>query len=171
VGTNIAVTVKMEKPEAATEAQKILSVAGAQTEAAGADVKVSADLGKLLNAALADSDAMYKNEGTKVSALYGFGEREVMTAWWNLLSKVDKELKKEKKIEESNMVSAVVKKGIEPAFNFYGIEAQNVTDKAFTMTALLVFYVAYTMWWGFAIFYMFDGIGLSMKKAKVKKEV
>jgi nucleotide-binding universal stress UspA family protein len=27
------------------------------------------------------------------------------------------------------------------------------------------------MWWGFAIFYMFDGIGLTMKKAKVKKEV
>jgi hypothetical protein len=39
------------------------------------------------------------------------------------------------------------------------------------MTFLLVFYVAYTMWWGFAIFYIFEGIGLSMKKAKVKKEV
>jgi hypothetical protein len=39
------------------------------------------------------------------------------------------------------------------------------------MTGLLVFYVIYTMWWGFAIFYMFDGIGLTMKKAKVKKEV
>jgi len=27
------------------------------------------------------------------------------------------------------------------------------------------------MWWGFAIYYMFNGIGLSMTKAKVKKEV
>jgi hypothetical protein len=27
------------------------------------------------------------------------------------------------------------------------------------------------MWWGYAIFFLFDGIGLSMKKAKVKKEV
>jgi len=26
------------------------------------------------------------------------------------------------------------------------------------------------MWWGFAIFYMFDGVGLTMTKAKVKKE-
>ena len=46
-----------------------------------------------------------------------------------------------------------------------------VVDKAGIMTGLLVFYVAYTMWWGFAIFFMFDGIGLTMKKAKVKKEV
>jgi len=26
------------------------------------------------------------------------------------------------------------------------------------------------MWWGFAIFYIFDGIGLTMSKSKVKKE-
>jgi hypothetical protein len=39
------------------------------------------------------------------------------------------------------------------------------------MTFLLVFYIAYTMWWGFSIFFFFEGIGLSMKKAKVKKEV
>jgi capsid portal protein len=84
---------------------------------------------------------------------------------------MDKELKKEKKIEESNFVGEVTKKAIEPAFNFYQIEPQSVADKAGVMTGLLVFYVAYTMWWGFAIFYLFDGVGLSMKKAKVKKEV
>jgi len=65
----------------------------------------------------------------------------------------------------------VMKKAVEPAFNFYTIEAQQVSEKAGIMTGLLVFYVIYTMWWGFAIFYMFDGIGLTMKKAKVKKEV
>jgi hypothetical protein len=36
---------------------------------------------------------------------------------------------------------------------------------------LLVFYLVYTLWWGFAIFYLFDGVGLSMKKARVKQEV
>ena len=38
------------------------------------------------------------------------------------------------------------------------------------LSGLLVFYVFYTMWWGYAIFYMFEGFGLTMKKAKVKKE-
>jgi hypothetical protein len=98
-------------------------------------------------------------------------ERQVMETWWAALSKVDKELKKQKNVAESNAVSTVMKKGIEPSYNFYQIDAQSVADKWVTMTSLLVFYVAYTMWWGFAIFYMFDGIGLSMKKAKVKKEV
>ena len=69
------------------------------------------------------------------------------------------------------ILQIVMKKAVEPAFNFYKIEAQKVIDKAGVMTGLLVFYVAYTMWWGFAIFYMFDGIGLTMKKAKVKREV
>ena len=65
----------------------------------------------------------------------------------------------------------VTKKAVETAHNFYGIEAQKVTEKAGLMTGLLVFYVVYTMWWGFAIFYLFEGLGLTMKKAKVKKEI
>jgi capsid portal protein len=94
-----------------------------------------------------------------------------MTSWWNVLKVMDKELKKQGKIEDSKIVSDVMKKAVEPAYNYYKIEAQQVADKAGIMTGLLVFYVIYTMWWGFAIFYMFDGIGLTMKKAKVKKEV
>jgi hypothetical protein len=64
----------------------------------------------------------------------------------------------------------VVKKAIEPAYNFYQIDANKVSDHAGMLSGLLVFYVFYTMWWGYAIFYMFEGFGLTMKKAKVKKE-
>ena len=78
--------------------------------------------------------------------------------------------KKEGKIEDANMVSEVTKKAVEAAYNFYGVEPKKVKDEAGLMTFLLVFYVAYTMWWGFAIFFIFEGIGLSMKKAKEKKE-
>jgi capsid portal protein len=94
-----------------------------------------------------------------------------MESWHTMLKGVDKSLKKQGKIEEAKIVSDVMKKAVEPAYNYYKIESQNVVDKAGIMTGLLVFYVAYTMWWGFAIFFMFDGIGLTMKKAKVKKEV
>jgi hypothetical protein len=65
----------------------------------------------------------------------------------------------------------VTKKAIEASYNFYGVNPKKVKDEVVLMTFLLVFYVAYTMWWGFAIFFIFEGIGLSMKKAKVKKEV
>jgi hypothetical protein len=134
-------------------------------------VAISGDLGKLLGNIIRDSEEMYKNDGSKVSDRYGFKDTDVMALWWSILSKSNKELQKDKKINESGMVTAVMQKAVEPAYNYYGIEAESVTGKLFTMTGLLIFYVVYTMWWGYAIFYMFDGIGLSMKKAKVKKEV
>jgi len=93
-----------------------------------------------------------------------------MKNWWTALGKIDKKLKKEKNIEEAKAVAEVTKKAVEPGYNFYKIEGEKVVDHAGMMSGLLVFYVAYTMWWGYAIFYLFDGIGLTMKKAKVKKE-
>ncbi|HOV86284.1 MAG TPA: hypothetical protein PLM79_07965 [Syntrophobacteraceae bacterium] len=170
-GKNIGVTLKLDKPEVVEKTAKVLMVAGAQVGVQGSEVRIGADLGKMLSVVIKDSDAMYHNDAQKVAAAYGLEATEVMSLWWGVLTKMDKELKKDKKVEESNVVSEVTKKGIEPAFNFFGIEAQRVSDKAGTMIGLLVFYVLYTMWWGYAIFYMFDGIGLSMKKAKVKKEV
>jgi len=169
MGKPFAVTFKMEKEP--TNAVKVLTKAGAQVEAAGNEMKVSGDLGSLMANALNDSDAMFKNDGKKVSELYGMNEKDVMKAWWDVMKGMDKAFKKGGKIEEANHVTGVSKKAVETAYNFYKIEAQKVTDKAVLMTGLLVFYVAYTMWWGFAIFFIFEGIGLSMKKAKVKKEV
>jgi hypothetical protein len=170
-GKSFSVTIKLEKPDMVDKAVKMLLAAGAQVGAKGTDLSISGDLGALLGKVLKDSDAMYKNEGSEISTSYGLDAKEVMTIWWNILSKMDKEFKKEKKIEESNFVGEVTKKAIEPSYNFYGIEAQKVSEKAWIMLGLLVFYVAYTMWWGYAIYYLFDGLGLSMKKAKVKKEV
>ncbi len=165
-GKQISTAIKMEKPDQVEKAVKVLTTAGAQAEANGAEIKVSADLGALISNALKDADDMYKNDGKAVSGRYGFDEREVMVAWWNLMKPLDKQLKKEGRIQEAKIVSDVMKKAVETAHNFYGIEAQKVTEKAGLMVGLLIFYVAYTMWWGFAIYYLFEGIGLSMSKAK-----
>lgn len=166
MGTGIATTVALEKPEQADKAVKVLSTAGAQVEAAGAELKINADLGALMDAALKDSDAMFKNDGAAVSGRYGFDEKEVMVTWWSVMKVLDKQLKKDGKIEEAKIISDVMKKAVETSHNFYGIPAVKVTEKAGLMTGLLIFYVAYTMWWGFAIYYLFEGIGLSTSKAK-----
>ncbi len=166
IGKSVSVSIKMEKPEQVEKAVKVLTVAGAQAEATGQEIKVSADLGLLMSNALKDSDDMYRNDGKSVADRYGFEEKEVMTVWWNIMKVLDKQLKKDGMIEEAKIVSDVMKKAVETSYNFYGIEAQKVTEKAVLMIALLVFYVAYTMWWGFAIFFLFDGIGLTMSKAK-----
>lgn len=168
---SLAVTVKLESPEQAEKATKLILGSGAQVGAEGANVKITGDLGKVLSSVLVDSDSMFKNNADEVKARYGFDGKEAMKLWHGMLKKVVMELQKEKKVDESNIILEVMRKGIEPAFNFYGIQAQSVADKAGVMISLLVFYVAYTMWWGYAIYYLFGGMGLSMKKAKVKKEV
>jgi hypothetical protein len=149
---------------------------GAKVEVNGTELKIEGDLGLVLKAALDDADAMFKNEGDKLKAKYATAMetedvKQIFRQWNNTLPKIDKNFKKEGKIEEANIVTAVTKKAIEASYNFYGVEAVKVKDRAFLMTFLLVFYVVYTMWWGFAIFFIFEGLGLSMKKAKEKKEV
>lgn len=169
--TPYTVTIKMDKPETADRAVKLLLAAGAQVGAKGNEIAINSNLGSLLTVVLKDSDAMYHNNGAEVESRYGMNEKEVMRLWWTILNTSIKELQKEKKIDQANIISDVNKKAVEPAYNFYGIQAQSVMDKAGTMAGLLIFYVLYTMWWGYAIFYLFEGMGLSMKKAKVKKEV
>lgn len=179
-GKTISISVKMDKPEdkpgdaekRAESASKLFVAAGAKAEINGAELKIEGDLGKIVESALQDSEAMYNNQGEKIKAKYGADdEKKMFRQWHNVFGKIDKAFKKEGKIEESNIILSVMKKAIETAYNYYGVEAQKVADKAVLMTGLLVFYVIYTMWWGFAIFYIFDGVGLTMKKAKVKKEV
>jgi hypothetical protein len=170
-GANFEVAIKLDKPEQNTGALKMLAVAGAGARTASPEIQIRGDLGAFLSNIIQDADDMYKNDGKKVSERYGVDEQEVLSTWWNILKGMDKSLKKLGKIKESQIVSDVMRKTVEPAFNYYKIEAHQVADRAWIMTGLLVFYVVYTMWWGFAIFYIFDGIGLTMKKARIKKEV
>ena len=170
-GKPFAVTISLEKPKEVEQINKLLTAAGAKVDVQGTNLKIEGDLGKTIDLVLKDSDLMFHNQGKELMTTYGFDEKEVMKGWFTALSKMDKFFKKNLKIEESNHISEISKKGIEPAYNFYKIEPQRVIDRAGLMTFLLVFYVFYTLWWGYAIFYLFDGVGLTMKKAKVKKEV
>ena len=146
---------------------KVLTTAGAKIEVTGTDMKIEGDLGAILVSALQDSDAMYKNQGDAIKARYGADdEKKIFRQWYNAFTSMDKALKKDGKVEQAKVISDVTKKAVETAYNYYKVEAVKVKDKAVLMTTLLVFYVAYTMWWGFAIYYIFDGVGLSMSKAK-----
>jgi len=185
MGKMFSATIEMSKPEdkpgdaekRAERASKLFTInPGATVEVQGAKLKIDGDLGLVMKAALDDADVMYKNEGDKIKAKYAEAmatddEKQMFRQWNNVLPKIDKSLKKEGKIEEAKIVSDVTKKAIEAGYNFYKVDAKKVKDEVVLMTFLLVFYVVYTMWWGFAIFFIFEGLGLSMKKAKVKKEV
>jgi hypothetical protein len=121
-------------------------------------------LGVLLNAALRDAEDGYRNAGAALVERYGMPEKTVLATWWRLLQKLDKGLTQEKRLVEANAVRDVMRKAIEPAYNYNGIEAVHVADMVPEMAGLLLFYVLYTVWWGYAIFYLFQGCGLAMKK-------
>ncbi len=169
-GKPLTAVISLDKAEDAAAVEKILTTAGAKVIRNDASLTMEGDIAVILKAAVKDADAMYNNDGKAVSARYGMDEKKALKYWWIALGKIEKQMKKDKNIEVSKVISDVNKKAVEPGYNFYTIPANKVIDHAGMLSGLLVFYVAYTMWWGFAIFYLFDGIGLTMKKAKVKKE-
>lgn len=154
---------------------KVFTINGATVEIEGSKVHIKGDFGEIMAAALEDSDQMYKNNGDFIMKKYEVADEEKMKQmfrqWHNALSLVNKRLTLDKKAEDANFVKNVITKAIEPAYNFYGIQAVKITEKAGIATGLLVFYVIYTIWYGFGVLYLFEGLGLSTKKAKVKKEV
>ncbi|HYB20274.1 MAG TPA: hypothetical protein VEH09_05065 [Thermodesulfobacteriota bacterium] len=169
-GKTFRTTLSLEKVQEAEQTAKLFSLGGAKVEVQGGTLSIEGDLGKLLQSILRDSDHMFKNDGQKVTDRYGCDGKEALHCWWMALGRMEKSFKKNLQIEESRIVSEVIKRGIEPAYNFYQVEQQKVADRAGIMIFLLVFYIVYTLWWGYAIFHLFEGFGLSMKKAKVKKE-
>ena len=106
---------------------------------------------------------MYLNDGGKISEKYGYGEKAVIYNWWKSLKALESELKKQKKFKEAKIVDRTIKKAVEPAYNYYRIEPQKISDRAGTVVFSLIFYVIYTLWFGFSILLLFEGGGLKLE--------
>lgn len=169
-GKTINVTLKAKTDEEAVNWSKLYQAAGADVKVDGASVNVKGDYGKILAYALKDSDAMYNNQGDSIAAKYGYEAREATYNWYNSFKKMDNEFKKQEMFKESSVLNNVMKKGIEPAYNYYGIEIKHVTDNKATVTFMLAFYLIYTMWYGFGLYFLFDGLGISTTKSAKKAE-
>ncbi|MBU4177057.1 MAG: hypothetical protein ACYC0O_00870 [Desulfurivibrionaceae bacterium] len=162
-GEMITLNIKTGESLSAQRLTTILQHAGATVQAGEQEITVSGDLGGILTAVLADADAMFANDGQAVSAKYGANEKQVMFDWYNALKSMEKSLTKQEKFKESKMLYQVRTKTVEPAYNYYGIEAQSIKDKAVLVIFSLAGYVIYTMWFGFAILFMFEGWGLKLE--------
>lgn len=137
--------------------------AGALVNLSGRQLKVSGDLGAILNTALADADAMYHNDGEKVRARYGINERQVLFNWWTAFNLMDGDLKHQKLFKAAKITDMAKTKAIETAYNYYGIQAEKITGRLRVVIFSLVFYVVYTLWYGFAIMFLFEGWGMALE--------
>jgi hypothetical protein len=169
IGTNLDLvipTTGIRKPE---WAKKVFAASGGRFEETGGKTRFQGDLGTIGLAALKDSEAMYNDRDKDISDRYGISGREALYTWWTLLTDFQEALKREKKVNQASFLDEVVKKGVEVGYNFFGIAPQKASSRAGILSVSLCFYVAYTLWWGFAIFFLFEGFGLVMKSGKKKE--
>ena len=163
MGDTVNLTLAMKDNDQAAKTASLLEKAGASVTISGSELKVNGDFGNILVNCLGDADLMYYNDGLKLSAKYNYSAKEVMYNWWKTLKAMDKDLKKQKKFEASKTISEVSKKGVELSYNYYKVEPQKVTDRLGILAFSLIFYVVYTLWYGFAIMFMFEGWGMRLE--------
>jgi hypothetical protein len=125
-GNAVSVTLNMTDNKQAEQTVSLFRASSAEAMAADSQLKVTGDLGKILENALADSDAMYTNDGQTV---------------WKAFKEMEKDLKKQKEFKEADAVALVVKKGLESSYNYYQIEPQKIGDRFGIVIFSLVFYV------------------------------
>lgn len=159
----IDVNLSMKSAEQARQTALMFQKAGAAAEAGGEKLKVSGNMGQIFAAILEDSDAMFFNDSQKVADRYGFEARQALFNWWTALNAMEKALTNQKKFSDAAMVATVRNRAVEVAFNFYQIEPQSISDKYGIVILSLLFYVIYTLWYGFAIMFMFEGWGMKME--------
>ena len=169
-GQALGVELTFKDNDTAKKAENLFTKAGAAVEVTGATLKINGDLGQVMLAAIDDSEAMFNNQGDKVQARYDLDPKKALRTWWTSFKELNTALNLQQKFREAKAVNEIMFRAIEPGYNFYGISAQLVRDNIALLTFLLVFYVIYTLWYGYGVFELFEGLGLGAEKGH-KEEV
>jgi hypothetical protein len=164
--TEISISIDLKSEEVA---KKVATLYAEYGKVEGSKLKINARLSDISLLALKDADRAYYNDESYFKQNYGMSAKEVLYYWHSSLQSIAKALKAQGKFEESLFIeNQILMRGIEPAYNFFGLEAKPIDIIG---AGLLVFYVIYTLWWGFAIYLLFEGLGIKVTKPKSKKEV
>lgn len=160
-GTPFEVTVGAKSQKEADGLAKVFGTSGAKTEI-GSDnkVKISGDLGKTAGVALQDADTLFKNNESQLKGQYGINGPDVVKYWWTGFNALNSKYKKEGNADLMTFVNSVNTKGLEVAYNFDGIQGVKVAERTGTTAFLLCFYIIYTVFYGFAIMYLMEGLGI-----------
>jgi hypothetical protein len=161
--SSVDMTLTMDSAAQAQQTAPLFMKAGALVNVSEAKLRVNGSLEKMLNACIEDADAMYHNDGKKLADKYGYNERQALYNWWKAFKSAEKVLLDTKKFKEAKVIVQLNQKALETAYNFYQIEPQKILDRLGVVVFSLAFYVVYTMWYGFAILFMFEGWGMQLE--------
>jgi hypothetical protein len=158
-GDPVTLELELGDAEHATVAETLLRAAGVEAIAQRETVSASGSLGRLLLASVEDADAMYHNRGSELESRYGVAGRNALYVWYATLRATERELTRQKRFDAAKLVTTVNTRAVECAYNYYGIEPQPISERWGIVLFSLVFYVVYTVWYGYAVMYLFEGAG------------
>lgn len=162
-GQQFTTSLKMKSADEAAVTAKLFAANSITAVAEGEKVKVSGDFGAMIGIMLKDADLMYKNDGKALTSKYGVDERQTVYSWYQALTAMEKDMTKAGSFEQAKFVKNCMSKAVEPAYNYYQVEAKPVKEEIFLLVAALAFYVIYTMWYGFGLLYLFEGAGIKLE--------
>ncbi len=168
--TTISVIILRSEKQLISQAQTLLQTNSIFSSISDEGLLVEDTLGKIIHVVLNDSLAMFNNNGLSLSNKYSMDAKRAMYVWWSTLKSIDISLKNQRMFKQAAFTEDVVTKSVEVAYNYYGIKPESAINKAGKLTFALIFYVVYTMWWGYAILFLFEGFGLAMTAGN-KEEV
>ena len=158
----VTLNLKMADADTVAAVEPLFTKIGLTTSIEDNNLMVNGDLATIFGACLDDADAAYHNRGEEIEAKYGASSRAMLYGWWAVLTAMEKDLKRQKLFKAADLTHTVQAKTVECAYNYYGIEAQNIKDRWAIVLFSLVFYVIYTVWYGYAIMYIFEGLGFEL---------
>lgn len=161
-GKMIDVKIILESDKQATDTAKLFQASGVQVIVSGRELLVKGDMAQIMKGSLEDADQMYHNNGTALADKYGYGEKQVLFNWWTAFKSMGKDLTKQESFKQAKTINSIQTKALEPAYNYYGVQAGSYKDSFTLILAALGFYVCYTLWYGFGIMYLFEGLGLKI---------
>jgi hypothetical protein len=162
-GQQFSTSLKMKSPEEAALTAQLFATNQITATAEGDTVQVSGDFGAMVTIMLNDADLMFKNDGQALKAKYGIDERQTVYSWYQALRAMEKDMTKAGQFEQAKFVANCLFKAIEPAYNYYLVEAKPVKEEIFLLIASLIFYVVYTMWYGYGLLFLFEGMGIKLE--------
>ncbi len=161
-GKDIKMDLSYESDEMAGESAALFEKAGATVTVDGKKLKVSGDFGKILVNCLEDSDTLFHNKGDDLQGKYGIEGRKVLFNWWSSLKTMKKNLDKQEMFDKGKVVYTVMTRAVECSYNYYKVVPENMSSRMGMVIFSLIFYVVYTLWYGYAILFIFEGWGLQI---------
>ena len=163
-GKQVGLKLDFESEAVAKRALNLFTAAGAKASVEGKALKVSGDLGRILQSSLQDADVMFNNDGKAMSRRYDNAKPKLMLyTWWVSYNALAKSLNRQKAFAQSKFVDTVRAKALEVSYNFYKVEPQSIGSKWGIVAFSLLFYVIYTLWYGFGVMYLFEGSGYQLE--------